>query len=445
MVNSTNPLRISLLSISPQNRAILEFFFAGAGKTLFRLVPEPEADVLLVDFDFPGAEQEWQTYQHTHKPLIALAMRERTPEHGIWLAKPLTSKALTEAAERLQGLVKTEVATTPIAQAEPEAPSITPEPPPIIPRTSQAQPFGLTQNRRTHPALVIPIEEDEDEPAVPAAEFKAQSLLSQIEDDLTPQPAPLVRKKKPVEPEAEPDPLKLEQRWRQLCGSRADIHPSQWRGSPLLYPTQHLLQQHLKEALKVAQVSNQPVQLKIDVKDSITLLPQTREALSSLDIYSERFSDLCTQPLEAGRVQLYIPNAGEIDQLPATLKSHCYDLEALIWTLSLLTSNGRAPESANLDQRMILTYWPNFTRLEFIPHAMRLAATWQQRAGTVFEIAQWLNIPQRYVLAFYNAATLLDLLVVAQGTTDTKEKEAPKKNRGLFSRLLKRLLGGGGN
>ncbi|WP_020394216.1 hypothetical protein [Thiolinea disciformis] len=441
MVNSSPPLRIALLHISPQNRSILEFFFAGAGKHLFHLTQETEAEVLLIDFDFPGSEQVWQQRQGLHKPLIALAMREIQPDHGIWLAKPLTFKSMIEVAERVRSLVKLpdSYASKPSVEADDEQPTAQFKAPPQNLVTS-TQAFGLGHTTKKYPALVIPVEDEEETPTTP----KPQSLFAQPEPEVEPSESNvLLHRKKTPEPLPEPDPLQLEQRWRQLCGSRADIHPSQWRTSALLYNTDQLLQHNLKEALKLARSSNQPVQLKIDLKDSIVLLPQTQQALTSLDIYSERFSDLCTQTLQAGRVQMYIPDVTEIERLPAHLKNYSYDLEALIWTLSLLSSNGRIPQSANLDQRMILTYWPNFTRLEFIPHAMRLAAAWQQRAGTAFEIAQGLNIPQRYIFAFYNATTMLDLLVAAQETTEVKESDTPKKNRGLFSRLLKRLLGGG--
>jgi hypothetical protein len=61
----------------------------------------------------------------------------------------------------------------------------------------------------------------------------------------------------------------------------------------------------------------------------------------------------------------------------------------------------------------------------------------------VFDLAKWLEIPQRYIFAFYTAAQALDLMAIDEGKVEYQEKEEPKKNRGLFSRLLKRLLGGG--
>jgi hypothetical protein len=74
---------------------------------------------------------------------------------------------------------------------------------------------------------------------------------------------------------------------------------------------------------------------------------------------------------------------------------------------------------------------------------MRIAALWNQRPGTVFDIAKALNVPQRYVFSFYTAANTLNLFELDQTKLKSREKEKPKESRGLFSRLLKRLLGGG--
>jgi hypothetical protein len=47
------------------------------------------------------------------------------------------------------------------------------------------------------------------------------------------------------------------------------------------------------------------------------------------------------------------------------------------------------------------------------------------------------------VFSFYTAANTLNLFELDQTKLKSREKEKPKESRGLFSRLLKRLLGGG--
>ena len=82
--------------------------------------------------------------------------------------------------------------------------------------------------------------------------------------------------------------------------------------------------------------------------------------------------------------------------------------------------------------------------MEPFPHAMPIAAQWSAEAMSAVDVAKTLNIPQRYVFSFYNAANALGLIEMdpeklIKKQSAPREKEAP---RGLFSRLLKRLVGG---
>ena len=120
------------------------------------------------------------------------------------------------------------------------------------------------------------------------------------------------------------------------------------------------------------------------------------------------------------------------------------DLEAFVWVSSLLTARGRLGRGVDIEQKISLKYWPNLTRLEQFPHIMRIAALWNQRPASALDIAKALSIPQRYVFAFHTAANALNLFEMDQNKLKSREKEMPKQeNRGFFSRLLKRLLGGG--
>ena len=103
--SKTSPLKVALLTISPHNRAILEFFFAGAGRNLFRVVTEVEADAFILDHDYPGAKEDWDRHANSQKPGIILSVHAVELHNTIWIPKPLTSKALSEAAERVYDLV----------------------------------------------------------------------------------------------------------------------------------------------------------------------------------------------------------------------------------------------------------------------------------------------------------------------------------------------------
>lgn len=200
-------------------------------------------------------------------------------------------------------------------------------------------------------------------------------------------------------------------------------------------------------ALQQGKQAGTPIQLKFDTYDQILLLPNLNLVYTSFDLTSDKFAVLCNTPIQAGKVHLHTPTSAELPALEQAYradKEHTHDLESILWTVTLLASHGRLNRDVNIGQRWLLKHWPNLTRVESIPQVMRIAAAWQQRPGTVFEVAKWLDIPQRYVFAFFTAASVLGLMAMDEGKVEYQEKEAPKKNRGLFSRLLKRLLGGGG-
>ncbi|WP_456372758.1 hypothetical protein [Thiolapillus sp.] len=125
-------------------------------------------------------------------------------------------------------------------------------------------------------------------------------------------------------------------------------------------------------------------------------------------------------------------------------KWQCFSWEAFIWRMALACSRGRLPEGTNLDQRYQLKRWPNLTRLMLFPHATRISAAWVAAPLSLKEILNRLSLPQRYVFAFFSAASAAGLLVDAAthppaDTMENTSKQQPRQRRGLFRRLLKTL------
>ncbi|MGB0845273.1 MAG: hypothetical protein ACPGSM_01065 [Thiolinea sp.] len=471
-----NPLKVALLSISPHNRAILEFFFAGAGKKLFTTVATEQAEALIVDFDHPGARQEWQDVSAANlKPAIVLSVKETAEDNIVWVPKPLTSQALAGAAEKVRQLLpKAEAVSSsgmePSLDESEHGSDIASLRALLDTQAQDARPFGFSKQQalaRKAPPVKAP----------PPVQARKEALVKTTETTVAEQPAdvsvsaadtehylrtedvyiPPPLDEEEIEEAADStfqledagqadDPIRTEQRWNRLCGQEQQIAAGNWHESTSLYTPENYLLNSLVDALKLSHQSKQYVQIKIDSNEYALLMPDVNLAYCSIDLTSDQFAELCDTPLKSGRVQLHLPSTTELAALEETVQRHAehtYDMESLIWTTSLLTSRGRLNRNADLNQPLRLKHWPNLTRLEQFPHVMQIAAAWQQRAGTVFDVSGWLDIPQRYVIAFYNASHTLSLFAVEQATPQLKEKTAPKKNRGLFSRLLKRLLGGG--
>ena len=106
--NITSPIDIGILEVSPQNRAILSFYIESTGAELFNEVNLDQASAFIIDFDFPGAKESWAELQlANNKPAIILSVNEVSLPNGIWVKKPLSAKALTDAGNKLNEMLNT--------------------------------------------------------------------------------------------------------------------------------------------------------------------------------------------------------------------------------------------------------------------------------------------------------------------------------------------------
>ncbi|CAA6821530.1 MAG: Unknown protein [uncultured Thiotrichaceae bacterium] len=474
MLNSSNnPLKVALLSISPHNRAILEFFFAGSGKSIFQIVAIKEAEALVVDFDHPGARQEWEENIRVNPvPAIVLSVKECDVENTVWVPKPLTSQALVQSAEQIrQVLPDTTYSVDSAAGAEKQrtASDMSSLRELLDSQQKDKQVFGLSGWQQRERAKVAPsfasagvAYEADDSAASVVAESgdgiaPADEQLIGTDDVYVPEPlsdnevlpgaGSLQLGQVTTPDESEQDQEKQQQRWDLLCGQATQrVTAANWQESTQLYTPENYLLNSLIDALNLSRTSKQYVQVILDSGNYMLLMPDVNLAYSSIDLYSELFTDVCGTPLQGGKVKLHLPSTTELSELEEVVVQDArqtYDMEGLIWTTSLLTSHGRLSRNADLSSPLRLKSWPNLTRLEQFPDAMPIAALWHEKAGNVFDLSEWLDVPQRHVIAFFNGAHTLGLFEVDQGEAEQEKQAAPKKNRGLFSRLLKRLLGGG--
>ena len=133
----------------------------------------------------------------------------------------------------------------------------------------------------------------------------------------------------------------------------------------------------------------------------------------------------------------------------ATMRS----LESLEWDLALWASRGRLPRGTSLEHPVRLRGWPNLTRLSIPPEALRIAGLWSRSSPSLRETLDSLDIPQRYVFAFYSACAALGHVeqIIEPATSPTGSSHAdpapaPRPSaapsgRSLFGRLVNRLRG----
>jgi hypothetical protein len=162
-----------------------------------------------------------------------------------------------------------------------------------------------------------------------------------------------------------------------------------------------------------------------------------------VDANERQFRPYCTLPNDTQKISLRVLSnpASAIDHS----STYQCSVTAFIWQLALWSARGRLPEGTDINQPVHLRRWPNFTRIAVTPHALAITALWAKGPRSLIDTAQMLNIPQRYVFAFYSAAHALQLV---EGET-AQEQQHPtahlplrrSRNRGTLGRLLGYLRG----
>jgi hypothetical protein len=223
-----------------------------------------------------------------------------------------------------------------------------------------------------------------------------------------------------------------------FVGTAPDIDPlDPQQKTKIYYNPDHYLQGHLQQALNLAVRQNRNVTIK-GPWPKLDLFIEPRRILVAAN--ERHLRPYCTLPDTTLGVdlQLFDGEARPTDQ------TQDYPLAAFFWQLALWASRGRLPQGTSLTQPIYLRRWPNFTRLVVTPYALAIAALWAEQPRSLLDTAKDLQIPQRYVFAFYSAARSLQLAGETRRAVDTllaPPEIVQTKERGLFGRLLDRIRG----
>ncbi|MEK7991728.1 MAG: hypothetical protein VSS52_012030 [Thiotrichaceae bacterium] len=116
-------------------------------------------------------------------------------------------------------------------------------------------------------------------------------------------------------------------------------------------------------------------------------------------------------------------------------------LKTILWTTALYLSQSQiAAPDVTIDTPVQLKMWPNFTRLDFEPEHMQLTTLLATKALTLKQVAQQTKLPESFVIGFFNAVWVLDLVVinpVQQTVTNTVSKNIVKSS--LLQKIANRL------
>jgi len=247
---------------------------------------------------------------------------------------------------------------------------------------------------------------------------------------------------------AEQDETKADKRCALLCGDKKNIQNNKELKDNYYTLNKHMLS-ILLDQIEVTKEDSKKV-LRLKHNDIIIVINSAEDLIyCNYSLEREEFADFCFNTVNPDDFKIHELDYSEIKlyktkSIEAPEEAHSF--EAFIWTVSLLTSRGRLLEHTDIKKKIGLKTWPNLTRLESFPHAMNIAAVFSKHPGSLQDVPKWLNIPQRYVFAFYNAAMALNMVEFNSNNLKSSKfafklnaSTEEKKERGFFGRLLKRL------
>ncbi|MES9944518.1 MAG: hypothetical protein ABW080_06150 [Candidatus Thiodiazotropha sp.] len=377
------PIPIGTIGMDQRQRETLRLLFSRKCENRYHLVEESSAKIFMLDLDSYGGEERWREFRQSHpdQPLILISLK------AVSIHDP--DAVCVRKPIPVQSLIDAieQQALRLVDESE-------------LPHRSTAPATASTPDIAAQPSV---------KPAhsKPAAR-KAASIMD----------------------------ASLEQ---TFIGTAPDIDPADPDlESKIHYNPEHYLQGHLQHALNMAVRYKQNVAIEGPWPTMELMIEQHQIRIAGEE---RRLRSHCTLPDTTLKVSLRkFDGAGDTSEDALT-----YALPTLFWKVALWASRGRLPEGTSLTQPIFLRRWPNFTRLEVTPYAFAIAALWAEQPRSLLDTARHLQIPQRYVFAFYSAARSLQLAGETRRAADTliqPQEITASKQRGLLGRLLDRLRGG---
>ncbi len=141
----------------------------------------------------------------------------------------------------------------------------------------------------------------------------------------------------------------------------------------------------------------------------IYFLRERRKIVCNID--ADVLHDLCSSEFPDNVVSDYAE-----DEIPAGVAE--VDALAFLWQIALWTYRGRLPSEHELDKRVYIAQWPNFTRMIKPPNAMRITSVWLRYTPSLIDTARLLDIPQRHVFSLYSAAYTIGIAGICRRESD---------------------------
>lgn len=398
-------LRVELLGFHRRTANTLVLALNGPAKGFCTLADSAEAEASIIDMDTEEGQSihDQRRTQYPGRPILLVSSNlTQLPNDSLLLWKPIKLAQLTDALKTLSRLARTDHHTnfpTPANALELKN---------SVERQIISRPYNAEHER---------------------------TATTDLNDRL------LTKKRSTLHNRNKKNLTELSQKSKLSCGSSQDVDlydGAQVGG--LLYSIKGSVLDLLTQGLEKARAERKSQQILLNGKKFLALDYAGKSIVGINDepamvIYCRRrFQDgvLSLQQLADDAVDLWQP------EFNGTALRH--STESWLWKIALWTYRGKLPESTDLSMRVYLRYWPNFTRLQEIPQAMKIATLWSKQRVTLGFTAATLKIPQRYVFAFYSAAYTIGLSGQARREADYLFAQSPVLKMAEKPSFLEQLM-----
>ena len=390
--------KVRLMGMNDRALNLFTMFLHGSVKGLCEVVSDGSHQIVIIDLDAVENTRLWLDLRRQFTgPAIVLSVREQSLANAFWVAKPIKEDQFKLAMEK---------ATKALSQP-PITPAVAPrlpDPPLPVKKEHQAEPI------KPAPSAVG---------KTSAPEQKASAVTSVAAVGMN---------------------ENMDERAQSCCGNlpeEAYLDLSR-RQELFSHDTQSFVDVFREAMRRTAEggmvnfVGLGAYPLYVSAAEDFVSTPMPEALLRSL----------CVRSTQSAPIELVLVDKKPKDIGPSD-DERLRRLDNMLWKLALWSSRGRVKAGTSLDAPVRLRAWPNIPRLMSVPHSLRIAALWVMQPTGLLDTARKLDVPHRFVFAFYCACNAFDLVEQLGVGASSGTKHAPKnmtqEKRGLFGSLLKKL------
>ncbi len=416
-------ITISFLGVDERSKSAYQLFFEKIKPVQYELINDyRKAQLCLVDKDSYNIQQQYEelTHNYPEKYILVLSIVEHfcTHDNEFFLQKPIKREALQKLLNKIYGFISGKTINKSSAPTNAH-----------IKKTVEkiSQKYIKKSDDVKHKNSVKP-----------AKKVKHNSVVS-------------INRTANVSTSNAGKLLKIEHE-EYFVGESPDIDINDSEQLKKAYYTPDTSLQSIMEQANIkSQQSGQIVQLNVlnhvfyfDAKEQKVHCTAGPAILRPLCfVYHDNEASYNVKPSSFRDDLNFILQAKKNKTTKKATEKHSWSMEAFMWLITLWCSRGRVPEGCDLTQPVYLMQWPNLTRLEPIPHAVRIAALIYDQPRTLTDAAKQLGIEQRYVFAFFSACKTIGLSDMSQRNVDklfVSENPEKHKNKSIMSKLLGKLV-----